>query len=438
MIRHLLMLTWNRRRTNVLLLVEIFAAFLALTALSTLGAFGWHAYHEDRGYSLKDVWRVRVQRERPYPDMPKKVSLGPMNNRSETPPAQGPPPRLRDLLATITTLPQVVDAAAMDGSEPYAGWRTRSSFPINQRQVVWGEATDNLPAVLGITLRRGRWFGTADNGAPYRPVVITQQLARAQFGEADPIGQTLQRDPSDEPEEDRTDPVAARPAVMRVVGLVREYLPTEPFRGGYEGRKDFLFERLDLDRDPGERRSLPTVLVKARPGTPVGFEQTLRKTIQSVARGFYVEVTHYEHGARRKLDQALTFFAILAVLAGFLLIMVTLGLSGVVWQNVTARTAEIGLRRAQGATAGDIRRQFLGELAALASVAMAAGAVVVLHFAGLISHLSYFSIGWLSWKVYAVAFAFSALAIYVLVMLAGFLPAHRAARIQPLQALRQE
>jgi putative ABC transport system permease protein len=117
---------------------------------------------------------------------------------------------------------------------------------------------------------------------------------------------------------------------------------------------------------------------------------------------------------------------------------VTLGLSGVVWQNVTQRTAEIGLRRAQGATAWDIRRQFLGELLALASLAMAAGAVVVLHFAGLISRLSYFGIGWLSWKVYAAGFAFSALAIYVLVMLAGFVPAHLAARVQPLSALRQE
>ena len=43
--------------------------------------------------------------------------------------------------------------------------------------------------------------------------------------------------------------------------------------------------------------------------------------------------------------------------------MVALGLSGVVWQNVTQRTAEIGLRRAKGARIGDIHRQILGELA---------------------------------------------------------------------------
>ena len=178
--------------------------------------------------------------------------------------------------------------------------------------------------------------------------------------------------------------------------------------------------------------------MKARPGTPVAFEETLTRAVQAVSRGFQVGAVQYEEGRRRKLDLALTAFSVLVVVAAFLLSMVTLGLSGVVWQNVSARTAEIGLRRAQGATAGDIRRQFLGELAALASGAMAAGAVVVLHFAGLISHLSAFEVGWLTWDVYAVAFAISALIIYVLVMLAGFIPAHRAARIQPLQALRQE
>ena len=101
--------------------------------------------------------------------------------------------------------------------------------------------------------------------------------------------------------------------------------------------------------------------------------------------------------------------------------MVTLGLSGVVWQNVSARTAEFGLRRAQGATAGDIRRQFLGELAALASGAMAAARWLSLHFAGLIAPVGLRG-RLVDLDVYAVAFAIRGADYDVPAMLAGFYP----------------
>ena len=61
------------------------------------------------------------------------------------------------------------------------------------------------------------------------------------------------------------------------------------------------------------------------------------------------------------------------VIAGFLLLMVAMGLTGVLWQTVTQRTREIGLRRAKGATAGDIRTQILGELVVMTSIAVLAG-----------------------------------------------------------------
>jgi putative ABC transport system permease protein len=437
MIRHLLTLTWNRRRTNVLLLIEIFVAFLALVALSTFAAWAWSAFHEHRGYDLTDLWRVRIQQTQPVPNLPKKTSLGPIGYGTSQPPPEGPPPSTRQLLAAVAALPQVAGVAAMDGGVPLHSGRSGLRWRIDGRRFSFGVGTDNLPAVLGITLTRGRWFGKEDDGASYRPVVITEQLARAHFGEADPLGRELREDPhEDSSRDDAAGESRARPRVMRVVGVVREYFPAEIIKGDYGGRPDFLFHRLVLEEAGNER--VPNLLVKVRPGTTAAFEETLARTVHSVARGWYVETTSFELGLRRMMDQVKTLFAVLGVVGAFLLLMVTLGLSGVVWQNVTQRTAEIGLRRAQGATAWDIRRQFLGELLALASLAMAAGAIVVLHFAGLISRLSYFGIGWLSWKVYAAGFAFSALAIYVLVMLAGFVPAHLAARVQPLQALRQE
>ena len=427
MIRHLLTLTWNRRRTNLLLTIEIFVAFLALVALSTFAFWAWRAFHEDRGFVLEDVWRVRVQRFQPVPNLPKKTSLGPIGYGASAPLPEGPPPRIRDVIAAVSALPQVLAVAVLDGGTPLHGGKSDPKSRINRRRYQFGAGTDNLPAVLGIRLSRGRWFSKEDDGAAYRPVVITEQLAQAHFEDADPIGRDLLEDPTEGED---------RPRVMRVVGVMPKYVAGDIIKGDYGGRPDFLFERFVLD--DGEHDRVPNLVVKVRRGTTVAFEETLARTVHGVARGWFVEALSFELGKRRMMDQVLILFSVLGVIAVFVLLMVALGLSGVVWQNVTQRTAEIGLRRAQGATAGDIRRQFLGELFALASLAMAAGAVVVLNFAGAISNLSYFGIGFVTWEVYAVGFAFSAVTIYVLVMLAGFVPAHLASRIQPQQALRQE
>ena len=66
--------------------------------------------------------------------------------------------------------------------------------------------------------------------------------------------------------------------------------------------------------------------------------------------------------ARESFRSRLVPLALGATIAGFLMLMVALGLIGVLWQNVTRRTREIGLRRAAGASHGDIRRQVIMEV----------------------------------------------------------------------------
>ena len=67
----------------------------------------------------------------------------------------------------------------------------------------------------------------------------------------------------------------------------------------------------------------------------------------------------------------------LSVLAGFLLLMVTLGLTGVVWQSVIVRLREFGLRRAAGASGASVRRQVFAEMAVMTSFAVIAGTAIV-------------------------------------------------------------
>jgi putative ABC transport system permease protein len=124
--------------------------------------------------------------------------------------------------------------------------------------------------------------------------------------------------------------------------------------------------------------------------------------------------------------------AVGAVIAGFLLLMVSLGLIGVLWQNVTRRTREIGLRRALGAAGGDVQVQILTELLIATLAGVVLGAVVVVQVP-LLNLFASVSAG-----VYAMALLVSAAAIGLITLAAGFYPSWLATRVQPADALREE
>jgi putative ABC transport system permease protein len=120
------------------------------------------------------------------------------------------------------------------------------------------------------------------------------------------------------------------------------------------------------------------------------------------------------------------------LVAAFLMLMVALGLFGVLWQAVTQRTRELGLRRAKGAAKVNVRRQILGEIAVMTFMALAAGTLVVAQFPLL--NIIYF----VEPHVYLIAFMLSAATIYALTLLCGWYPSHVATRIEPAAALRYE
>jgi putative ABC transport system permease protein len=112
--------------------------------------------------------------------------------------------------------------------------------------------------------------------------------------------------------------------------------------------------------------------------------------------------------------------------------MVGLGLTGVLWQNVTRRTREIGLRRAMGASGPVVRRQILAEVVLLATIAVIIGAVVVLQLPvlGVLSLVTP--------AAFATGFAGALAAIYALTVLCGLYPGWLASRLTPADALRYE
>ena len=101
------------------------------------------------------------------------------------------------------------------------------------------------------------------------------------------------------------------------------------------------------------------------------------KRAMAVAGDWSFEVQPLDAIRRDKLRQYTIPLGVFGTIAGFLLMMVGLGLTGVVWQSVTQRIREFGLRRAKGATIANVRMQVLVEMVIMTSIALLVGVFLV-------------------------------------------------------------
>ena len=184
------------------------------------------------------------------------------------------------------------------------------------------------------------------------------------FGGKNPVGNAI-------PQEKRRD--GTQDPEMRVVGVVRAYRQDGEL--ALDSLENYLFRRYT----PSDRAMRPpdNLLLKLQPGTRAAFEEKLVRRLQAAGRDWSFEVETIDHMREEWITLVLGPLVAAAVIAGFLILMVGMGLTGVLWQTVTQRTREVGLRRAKGATIRDIRVQILGELVVMTSVALLAGTAVV-------------------------------------------------------------
>jgi putative ABC transport system permease protein len=415
MTRHLLRLIWNRKRQNFLLTVEIFFSFLTLFGVVLLTAHYVHNARQPLGFDIDRLWSISIDRKEPDKDSAVKA------RHRET---------FRQLLMAWKAMPEVESAgAAFTGPYANANWGSGSRL-VGGRQVDYGmnAVTDEYLELLQIPLVAGRWFSREDDPVTWTPVVVNQRLARDIFGGTDPIGKIIQeeRDSNDPP----PDP-GDKPEVKRVIGVIGEFRQD----GELSTPGNYLFSRIRLD-GPDPQAAVPDrAFVRLRPGTPAAFEETLVKRAMAVADAWSFEVEPLETMREDKLREYTIPLALVGTIAAFLLLMVGLGLTGVVWQSVTQRIREFGLRRAKGATIANVRTQVLVEMVIMTSIALAAGVLLVGQMA-LLPLPDELRI--VSAPVFVGSIAISVAAIYLLTLACGWYPSRLATRIQPAEALHYE
>ena len=415
MTRHLLRLIWNRKRQNFLLTLEIFFSFLTLFGVVLFAVHYAYNARQPLGFDIDRLWDITVDRKEPDTDPAVKA------RHRET---------YRQLLVALREMPEVeIVAAAFTGPYANSNWGSRTRLS-GGRKVDYGvnSVTDDYLEQLHIPLVAGRWFSREDDAATWTPVVVNRRLAREIFGDANPVGQIIveERDPNGPP----ADP-GDKPDIKRVIGVVDEFRQN----GELSSIGNYMFFRLRLD-GPDPKAALPERLfVRLRPGTTAAFEETLVKRAMAVADAWSFEVQPLDVMREDKLRQYTIPLVVVGTIAAFLLLMVALGLTGVVWQSVTQRIREFGLRRAKGATIHNVRTQVLVEMVIMTSIALVAGVLLVaqLPLLPLPSDLRVVPAA-----VFVASIAISVAAIYLLTLACGWYPSRLATKIQPAEALHYE
>ena len=418
MIRHLFKLIWNRRRANALVIAEIFVCFLVLFAVSTLSIYSWTNYHRPLGFEYASVFSVDVQFAESKGDGGHSSLTGAASQAASSKDANPNEGRQRALLALVKSDPAVEDAA-WASPLPFSHSNEQRSYAFRKRPISYSMArcTDEYRSVMGIEITRGRWFGPEDDGGGYEPMVITQALARRAFGDEDPIGQSITADQGINGESE---------IERRVVGVMRAFKQ----EGEMETEESYVLNRILYQSRP--MRRMGSMALRMKPGSDASVEARLAKALQSAASDWSFKVEPMVMGAEFNRRMFMAPIGVGALVALFLILMVALGLSGVLWQSVTTRIREIGVRRALGASGVDVKWQVIGELMVMATIAMLGGIAVVLQFPFLDL------LGPVPKSIFFAGLSLTIVSLYALAFVCGLHPARLATTVHPAEALRYE
>ncbi|MDO8592321.1 MAG: ABC transporter permease [bacterium] len=353
---------------------------------------------------------------------------------------KGPPAQLFGIV--VTTLTNADASALRDtGKVPHA-----AAVNANVRggaAVIWGGksvdtnfwGTDyNYPAVINFTMRQGRFFDQQEDLGDASVAVLGSSVADELFGgaDADPIGQIIKVRSAASGES------AGLP--LRVVGVISP-------RGSifFQDQDDQIFLPLQL----GQERLLGIHYLQAI-NLKVDSSDQVRQTVSDVT-----SVLNSQHRVKREADadftvrniadaisilttitSALSLF--LTAMAAIALVVGGIGILNIMLVTVAERTREIGLRKAVGAGQAAILKQFLFEAGLLTLI----GGLIGIALGALISYLIYLLMVYLGYDwAFVVSPASVGLAIGVSILtgiIFGLYPALKAARLNPIDALRYE
>jgi predicted permease len=324
----------------------------------------------------------------------------------------------QQLIERAAAIPGVTAVGGVNGL-PMAGGAANGQFLIDDNEALkgYGEFRVASPGyfnAMGIRLMRGRLFDQTDSPDTQHVALISETLARRHFPNEDPLDHTIQYGNMD-----------GDNRLLRIVGIVsdvREY--------GLDEKIETTVYVHYLQRP---RQAWNFAVVARTQGEPEALIPALRHVAQSLNRDVPVNFRTLAQIFSSSLDQrrfSLSLFTIFAVVA---LLLAALGIYGVTAYAVTQRVSEIGVRIALGAQVRDVLRLIIGQGMKFALIGVTIGLAGAMALTRSIAHLL-FDVTATDPPTFIVITAL----LIVAALLACWIPARRATKVDPVVALRQE
>ena len=390
------------RMRSGLVVAQIAIAMILLIGAGLMAKSFWTLLHVSPGFRTERILTARLSLPRSrYPDNRR---IGGFE---------------RELLERVQGAPGVQSAGfatylPLSGTDN--GWaffiEGRPPLPVGVYNMAkYRPASPGYFEAIGIPLLRGRAFTFADTADAPWVIIINQSMARAYWGQQDPVGQRLH---------------FASQTWRTVIGVVG----------------DVLHEGLDADAKPEmyvpftqapNLESGPTIVVRTAID-PAAAAADVRAAVSAIDRAMPVDqIETMEQLVSVSVAQPRFRTAILAAFSILALVMASIGIYGVMNYLVIQRTREFGIRLSVGATRGDVLRLVLGRAAVLIGAGLCLGLLGSVLLVRLIAKLLYGIT-----PLDPLTFVAASILLSTVALLASYIPARQATRVDPMVALRYE
>ena len=339
----------------------------------------------------------------------------------------------RDVAERVAALPGA-ESAGLNSALPLEGGASEApvikdgeSVPQNRPETMslFQSTSGDYFRTMGITLKQGRFFDGRDTATSTPVAIVDEALVREKFGAENPLGRRVSFE-FDRPAQPGGAPIVTWREVVGVVSSVKHY--------GLTGGPPYVqiytpFTQLPIyyrDRRPS------MALVVRTTGEPASMTTAVRRAVSGVdSRVPVYGVQPMSDYLGQQVEQPRLSALLMVGFAGLAALVATVGLYGVHAYLVSQRTREIGVRLALGARRADIVRQIVraGLLLACIGLVVGLGASVL-------------ATDWIESLLYQVSptdtptFIAVGIGLLIVALVASLVPARRAAKVDPLVALR--
>lgn len=395
MIKHALKLIWNQKRKNAYMIVELFVLFIILFLAGYYIIDNISNYYQGVGCSLEDKYVIRLYRDTDIEKPKDKIDA------------------FTNLKRVLCDLPDVKQVSLTLNGTPYSP--SYSEFNIivdsNSCHVQLRVADENFAEIFKPNIISGRWFTADDNDITEEVVIIDRIAEKTLFGEGSAVGKYVSNQSGYK---------------SKVVGVI-DFLKNHD----YEIKRALIF--VPTFKSNWLQSSETHIVFDLEKGTkpnPVEYQKALFSVLNSndyqIIQSGTLIGRKIPYNSEDTANIKTTIFVTI-----FFIINIILGLLGILGYSVSQRRAEIGLRRAIGASAQQIRRLLFVEMQIVTLFAALPAILLVIQ-------LPLFANMPIDTTLFFVSLATSVLFIMIIVSICVYYPAILASRIKPAIALKDE